>query len=85
MAFVKGKSGNPGGRPKLAEEFKERCRKLVDSHVIDFWEEEVKTRGANAAKASELLAAYAYGKPTQAVEVAGKDGGPIEVTWRAKS
>lgn len=85
MPFVKGQSGNPGGRAKVEAAFKDRARKVADEIVIQYWEDEVKTNGPNAMKASELLSAYAYGKPTQAVEVAGKDGGPIAVSWLAKS
>ena len=32
---------------------------------------------ANQIKAAELVMAYGYGKPSQAVELSGKDGGPI--------
>ena len=81
MPFVKGQSGNPGGRIKLPEEFRIKARKVVDLKVIQFWEEEIDSRGPNAIKASELLVAYAYGKPSQAVELTGKEGGPIEVSW----
>lgn len=81
-SFKPGVSGNPSGRPKVCAEFKDKARKIADEVVIQFWEREVRTEGPNAMKASELLSAYAYGKPTQAVEVAGKDGGPINVSWQ---
>ncbi len=82
MPFVKGQSGNISGRPKAADEFRVRCRKLVDEKVVDYWQRELENDGPNAMKASELLSAYAYGKPSQAVELSGKDGGPITVTWQ---
>lgn len=92
--FQKGKSGNPGGRPKLAEEFKARARQAVDEHVLQAWIDElevterpikvgnreivVSKRGDNWVKCSELLAAYGYGKPAQ--PVTGADGdGPVQV------
>jgi hypothetical protein len=81
MPFAKGKSGNPGGRIKIPDEFKNRAKSIVDKHVIKYWEKEVVNEGPNAMKASELLVAYAYGKPSQAVELSGKEGGPIEVSW----
>jgi hypothetical protein len=66
--WVKGVSGNPGGRPKLAEDLKKRALDAVDKIVLDYWIEEVATRGLNATKCSELLAAYGMGKPVQPVE-----------------
>lgn len=65
-------SGNPGGRPKGDSEFKLKARAAVDAHVLEKWIEEVKTHGDEWMKASELLAAYGYGKPTQGIEVSNK-------------
>lgn len=31
-------------------------------------------------KATGLLLAYAYGKPTERVEISGRDGGPVPIT-----
>lgn len=80
-----GPSPNPTGRPKTAEAFKERARNLVDKLIIDAWEEEltvmdrvvdtpdgpikVRQRGPNWVKCSELATAYAYGKPSQSIDV----------------
>lgn len=80
--FAKGQSGNPTGRPKVVEEFKERCRRAVDERVISAWISEVESLGDSWLKASELLAAYGYGRPAQSVELAGKDGGPLEIIIR---
>lgn len=77
-SFKKGQSGNPSGKPKLDREFRDRCRKAVDEKVIDAWINEVECMGTNWLKASELLAAYGYGRPTQ--PVAGPDEGPIPVS-----
>ncbi len=62
--FQPGQSGNPAGRSKVALEFRARARAAVDEHVFEAWEEEVKTRGPSWLRASELLAAYGYGKPS---------------------
>lgn len=68
--FTKGDQRiNPGGRPKVPPEFKRRCSDFTDTHVLAAWEQEVIGRGEHWLKASELLAAYGKGRPTQAVEV----------------
>lgn len=82
MPFQKGQSGNPNGRPKVAEEFRARARKAVDDHVIQAWIEEVESQGENWVKCSELLAAYGYGKPSQPVEHSGADGADLGMTVR---
>lgn len=64
-----GPSPNPGGRPKIAEAFRASCRAFVDEHVLQAWQNEVLTLGKDWLRASELLAAYGYGRPTQTVEV----------------
>lgn len=85
MAFKKGQSGNPGGRAKEDPAFKARCRAAVDAEVIDKWIAEVRTMGEHWVKCSELLAAYGYGKPPQAVQVSGPNGGAIELTERVRT
>lgn len=70
--FVKGKSGNAGGRPKIAEEFKIKARKIVDDLVLQKWEKEIRNEGENWVKCTELVTAYALGKPSQSVEVSGE-------------
>lgn len=77
MAFEKGKTGNPRGRPPIKPEFRDRCRRAVDEHVIEAWLNEVATLGEHWVKCSELLANYGYGRPPQ--PVTGEDGkGPVE-------
>lgn len=66
--FQKGVSGNPGGRPKVREEFRSRARKVADEECLEAWAEEVRNRGPQWVKAAELLVAYAYGKPSSAPE-----------------
>lgn len=82
--FLPGESPNPNGRPKVAEEFRARARKAVDDHVIDAWILEVENLGDEWIRASELLAAYGYGKPSQAVELTGAGGGALEVLMATK-
>lgn len=91
--FKPGQSGNPAGRPKIAEEFRQKARKAVDEHVLSAWVDELEVkprevitvagpvdvvaRGKEWMRASELLAAYGYGKPSQ--PVTGPEGGPLQV------
>lgn len=80
--FAPGKSGNPVGRPKVAEEFRAKARRIVDAKVLNLWEAEIDNDGPDKMKASELLAAYGYGKPAQAIELSGPEGAPVEFIVR---
>lgn len=69
--LLPGHTANPGGRPRLASELRAKALKAVDEHVIDAWIAEVRDRGDEWLKCSELLAAYGLGKPKEAAA----DGG----------
>lgn len=68
--FEIGKSGNPGGRPKVPEEFKELAKK----YSIDALERcitivrDPKANVSHVLKAAELIMDRAFGKPIQAKE-----------------
>lgn len=80
--WKKGYCPNPKGRPKLPEEFRQRCASLVDDLVIHAWQHEVSTKGKNWIRASELLAYYGKGKPKLEIELTGKK--PVSVDWETR-
>lgn len=76
--FAKGQSGNPGGRPKLPEEIKEIARASSGDafkRVVELMDSADDER-VQLAAAKEVLD-RAFGKPAQAMEVSGKEGGPL--------
>jgi len=74
MPFVKGKSGNPGGRVGVAPELRAAAR----TYSMEALETLVKWMRSDDARASVLAANSildrAYGKPVQAVTGDGADG-----------
>ena len=78
--FKKGKSGNPGGRPKGSKGFKERCRAFADDEGLDTLIGIARdSDGKDRLKAVELLLAYGYGKPRQALDIGDGEGGPAKI------
>ena len=73
-----GPSPNVSGRPAVAVEFQARARKLVDELVLKAWEAEVRSMRDDWMKASELLAAYGYGKPSQSLDITAEVTGHID-------
>ena len=78
--FKKGVSGNPSGRPKIAEEFREKCRAFMSDGG---WEKLMTiiddTKHRDHYRALELVMGYAYGKPKQGLELTGEEGGNIQI------
>lgn len=76
-----GTSGNPGGRPAVAREFRERCQEFMGDEGWRKLAAMARGRGPNAYQALSLIAAYAYGKPSQ--PITGPDDGPIQFAVQA--
>lgn len=87
MPFVKGQSGNPGGKPGEA---RQQLQALLDKHftpskrkrVLELLIEDASSDDWEKRKeARPLLLAYTYGKPTEHKEISGADGGaiPLEI------
>ena len=85
--FSKGKSGNPKGRPTkgdcLVSCLKEELASLVAKGSPLTKEQMIAKALVDKAMLGDIMAIrlafeYTAGKPMQAVELTGKDGGPIE-------
>ena len=80
MKFPKGKSGNPGGRPKVLGEVQELARLHAPSIIVELARLALKARSETARIAAirELLD-RGYGRPRQAVEVSAPAGDPLQL------
>lgn len=69
--FVPGTSGNPGGRPKMPDEFRELAQKnsiAALRKVIEIMNSP-ESKTSDILKSCELIIERAYGKPRQEHEV----------------
>ena len=80
--WTPGQSGNPSGRPKsfanVIREQTEDGRELVDLMLRVLRGEESGVRLADRIAAASWLSDRAWGKPIQATEISGPEGGPQE-------
>lgn len=80
MPFVKGQSGNPGGRPS---EVRQELNALLDKVFTTVKRKKVIEKLIEDAElgnheARVLLLAYTYGKPVERKEITGADGEPFK-------
>ena len=78
--YKKGQSGNPAGRPRKLPEIRELIDNVLGEEIEGItavqaifmrWRQMASSKQQNAQtlKAGELLINYAYGKPTQKIEL----------------
>ncbi len=81
-----GESGNPAGRPALAESFREKCKRWAEEGTGWRKLQQIAERDGDREqlRAIELILAYAYGRPPQSLTL---DVAPIrfEVVQRLMS
>ena len=76
MPFEKGKSGNPGGRPKEAAEVRAAAR-LQGIAAIDKLTELMNDGDKRiAVTAAQAILDRGFGKPSQSMTLSGEDGKP---------
>lgn len=80
MAFVKGQSGNPGGRPKAEKEVLEVARQHGPRAIAKLVMLSMSADERTALAACNSLLDRAYGKPKQVQEISGTDGDAIPIS-----
>ncbi len=81
MAFEKGQSGNPGGRPKEDPEVKRLAQEASPKAIAKLIEWIDSENPKASISACNSILDRAYGKPPQALT--GADGGPMRVAVQA--
>lgn len=78
--FAPGVSGNPGGRPGVSREVREAAQaySLQAIETLAAIMLNYASRDLDRIAAADKILDRAIGKPAQAVELTGKDGGPLE-------
>lgn len=68
MTFVKGQSGNPGGRPRAIAWLTSECQNMTEAILRRLETMVSQGEDKDAVAAAKLLLGYGYGQPRQAVD-----------------
>ena len=82
--FKPGNKGNPNGNPgNAAKHFRALLeRNTSDEEFLAGWKAIKEAVASGDMKAAELFFSRLLGKPVQAVEMSGADGGAVVVTFK---
>jgi hypothetical protein len=71
--FVKGQSGNPGGRPTSEKELRAAIQKkgMEYMRAMEALAEDVKVEATVRLRAYDLLLTRGYGKPPESIKISG--------------
>jgi len=83
MAFKKGESGNPSGRPKVIAHVRDLAREHTTEAILTLVAimQNTEETGAARVAASKEILDRGYGKPTQPISGDG-DADPINIVTR---
>ncbi len=85
MAFKKGQSGNPGGRPKEVAEVRELAKKHGPAAIKRLAKLMASENERTAVAACEAVLNRGYGRPAQSLTLAGEeDGPPVQLEGNVK-
>ena len=83
--FVKGKSGNPGGKPKELRNVQLAARKISPRALLELKKILNSKDAGSQAKiaAAQVVLDRAWGKAPQAIT--GEGGGPVLLSWESNT
>jgi hypothetical protein len=84
MAWTKGQSGNPAGRPRLGGSFAEKIRRKIEKHrILDKLVQIANdTAHPQQIQAIRILLEHGYGKPVTPVHALGQHTEHVEIVFR---
>ena len=84
MPFKKGQGGRPKGVPnKATGEIAARCRALIEDPEYQKYFGHRFAVGQLPPALEAMVWAYAYGKPSERMELTGLEGGPLVIKWQS--